>query len=56
MSEETTPIVYKTLREMPADRLAHRIITSLIEARGNLNMYAAIIERLIIEIRKEHGE
>lgn len=45
---------YACLKDMPADILAGRVVSSLIMAKGNINMWQGIVENLIEEIRKEY--
>lgn len=47
-------VEWKRLIDMPNDTLAHRIVGSLILAKGNLVGYRAIIKRVLDDIAKEH--
>ncbi len=53
MSEETKN--YKSLKDMPAEVLAGRVVHSLILQKGNVGQWQLVLQKLIEEIRKEYG-
>ncbi|NDQ58570.1 MAG: hypothetical protein GZ088_16000 [Acidipila sp.] len=38
---------YKIIRDIPSDVMASRLVTSLIHAKGNLNMYKDILTHFL---------
>lgn len=46
---------FEHLRDIPSDELAHRVVTSLIRCKGNLQLYKQVIAMLIVQMREEEG-
>jgi hypothetical protein len=52
---ETESDHYERLMDAPPDLLANRLTSTLIMQKGNLNLYDAVLQRFIEQVRAEYG-